>query len=225
MQRKVWFSLFGQFFFMAVALFASAGTLRWPAAWALLAIFSSITTAMSLRLAKTDPELLAERMRVRPQQDQPSWDRAVMRILLALMIAWLVSAGLDAVRFHWTFVPAWLQVVAGVVTAAALWGVYRLMYFNSYLAPTVRVQRERGHTVVSTGPYGVVRHPFYAVLVPFFLSGSLLLGSWLSFLVSASIGVLLAFRCVREERYLSQELEGYADYMQQVRSRLIPHVW
>lgn len=225
MERNIWFSLFGQYFFMAVALFASARTLRWPAAWALLAIYSSITTVMSLRLSKTDPQLLAERMKVRPQQDQPSWDRSVMRILLALMIAWLVSAGLDAVRFHWTTVPSWLQVAAAAATGVSLWAVYRLMYLNSYLAPTVRVQRERGHTVISTGAYRIVRHPFYAVLIPFFLSGSLLLGSWMSFFVSASIGILLAFRCVREERHLSRELEGYAEYMQQVPSRLIPHVW
>ena len=79
--------------------------------------------------------------------------------------------------------------------------------------------------MISLGAYSIVRHPFYAVLTTFFLSGSLLLGSWLSFAVSASIGVLLAFRCVREERYLARELEGYADYMQQVPSRLIPHVW
>jgi len=225
MERNVWFSLFGQFFFMAVALFASAGTLRWPAGWALLVIYFSITAVMSLGLAKTDPELLAERMRVRPQQDQPSWDRSVMRILIVLIIVWLVSAGLDAVRFHWTTVPLWLQAAAAAATALSLWSVYGLMSLNSYLAPTVRVQRERGHTVVCTGAYGIVRHPFYAVLIPFFMGGSLLLGSWLSFFVSASIGVLLAFRCVREERHLSQELAGYADYMQQVPSRLIPHVW
>lgn len=224
MERKVWFSLIGQFCGMALALFASAGTVRWPAAWALLAIYCSITVYMSGRLQQFNPELLAERYRFRAHPGQPAWDRAILRILLCLIVAWLVAAGLDA-RNGWSRVPPLLQIPAGVVTALSLWSAYRLMHQNSYLAPTVRVQRERGHAVVSTGAYAIVRHPFYAALIPFFFSGSLLLGSWPSVLVSALIALLLAARCVREERYLSQELAGYAEYMRTVRRRLIPHVW
>jgi protein-S-isoprenylcysteine O-methyltransferase Ste14 len=141
-----------------------------------------------------------------------------------LIAAWLLVGGLD-LRFTWSRVPLWLQGFAGITAAVSLWAVYRLMLQNSYLAPTVYVQRERGHAVVSSGAYGIVRHPFYGALIPFFFGGSLLLGSWLSAVVSALIALLLAFRCVREERHLSQELEGYTDYMQQVPSRLIPHVW
>lgn len=224
MERKVWFSLIVQFCGMALALFASAGTLRWPAGWALLTIYASTTGVMTFRLAKANPELLAERRKLLAQPGQPSWDRKVLRLLMWLILAWIVVAGLD-LRYAWSRVPLWLQAFAGIATAVSLWAVYHLMLQNPYLVPTVRVQRERGHAVVSTGAYGIVRHPFYAVLIPFFFGGSLLLGSWPSAAVSALIALLFALRCVREERHLSQELEGYADYMQQVPSRLIPHVW
>lgn len=224
MERKVWFSLIGQFCGMALALFASAGTLRWPAGWTLLGLYASISTYMTSRLRRFDPELLAERRRFRAQPGQPSWDRTVLRLLMWLVAAWLVVAGLDA-RFGWSRPPVQLQAAAGMVTAVSLWAAYQLMLQNSFLSPTVRVQRERGHAVVSAGAYGVVRHPFYSVLILFFFGGSLLLGSWPSVAVSMLIALLLGVRCVREERHLSQELEGYADYMRQVPSRLIPHIW
>jgi protein-S-isoprenylcysteine O-methyltransferase Ste14 len=224
MERKVWFNLVGQFSGMALALFVSAGTIRWPAGWTLLGVYAAVTTYMTSRLRQVNPELLAERRKFHAQPGQPHWDRTILRILMALIAAWLVVAGFDR-RWGWSRMPMQFQLPAGALTGASLWAAYRLMLQNAYLAPTVRVQGERGHVVVSGGAYGIVRHPFYAVLIPFFFGGSILLGSWPSAFVSALIALLLAFRCVREERYLSDELEGYADYMRRVPCRLIPHVW
>lgn len=224
MERKIWYSLIGQFLGMALALFAPAGTLQWPSAWALLAIYSSITLCMTVRLQQANPELLAERLRFGSRPGQPAWDRRVLRLLACLIVSWLVIAGLDR-RFVWSRMPQELQLAAACVTAVSLWAAHRLMLENAYLAPTVYVQRDRGHAVVSTGAYGLVRHPFYAVLIAFFFGGSVLLGSWPSALVSLLIALLLAFRCVREERHLRLQLDGYAAYMQRVPRRLIPHVW
>ncbi len=96
---------------------------------------------------------------------------------------------------------------------------------NSYLSPVVRLQEERGQTVISTGPYHYVRHPMYAGIVAFAVGTPLLLGSWYGILFGLILVVLIARRAVLEERTLREELPGYAAYMARVRYRLIPHVW
>ncbi len=225
MQIKVWTALILQYTVFAIVLFGAAGTVSWAAGWAFIVLFAFSVTLMSIRLAKLDPALLEERMKIIPQQDQPLWDRIIMGVLYMLFLTSLIVPGLDAVRFGWSEMPFWFQVTGGIAMVASLWAAHFVMRQNSYLAPTVRIQHERGHKVISTGAYGVVRHPFYAVLIPFFPAAALLLGSWWSALMSGLIALLLAYRSVREEHYLRQELEGYADYMDKVRYRLIPYVW
>ncbi|MDA0206758.1 MAG: isoprenylcysteine carboxylmethyltransferase family protein [Acidobacteria bacterium] len=225
MQRNVWLGLIGQYAAMALLLFLGAGTVNWPEAWAFLTIYAGSVTAMSLRLAQLDPGLLQERVKVTAQLEQPLWDRVLLKGLGILILVWLIVPGIDAVRFEWSNVSPWLKAAGAVITAVSLIAIYAVMRQNSYLAPTVKVQRERGHRVISTGAYGMVRHPFYALLIPFFASAALLLGSWWGVFASGLIGILLAFRCIREERHLCRALEGYADYLSEVRSRLIPYVW
>ncbi len=96
---------------------------------------------------------------------------------------------------------------------------------NTYLSMAVRIQAERGQTVISTGPYQYVRHPMYAAMIFFFLGTPLLLGSWLGIPLGFLVLLILAWRAMLEEGVLLQELPGYAAYMAQVRYRLIPHVW
>jgi protein-S-isoprenylcysteine O-methyltransferase Ste14 len=96
---------------------------------------------------------------------------------------------------------------------------------NPYLSPALRIQRERGQTVVSTGPYHYVRHPMYATFIPFFIGTALLLGSWYGILFGLTLVVLIAIRAVLEERMLLKELKGYNAYMAQVKYRFIPYVW
>lgn len=225
MQRKIWFRQLSQFAAMGLLLFSGAGTLNWPAGWSFLALYALITTAMSLRLAKVDPGLLEERIKFGPQDDQPLWDRIVLKLLGGLILAWLIVPGLDSVRFGWSSVSLWLQTAGGVLFVTSLGAIYLVMRQNSYLAPTVYVQRERGHTLISSGAYGIVRHPFYSLLIPFFTAGSLLLGSWWGVAVSGLIALLLAYRCRKEEQHLTRELEGYLEYTEQVRYRVVPYVW
>jgi len=157
--------------------------------------------------------------------DQKTWDKLFFVVANVFFLAWLVVMPLDAVRFRWSQMPAWLQVVGAILL---LWSFY--LFFltfreNAFLSPAVRVQGERGQTVVSTGPYQYVRHPMYATAIIFLVGTTLLLGSWYGLILGLIIVVAIAFRAVQEERTLRAELPGYDAYMAQVNYRLIPYVW
>jgi protein-S-isoprenylcysteine O-methyltransferase Ste14 len=133
--------------------------------------------------------------------------------------------GLDTVRFGWSAMPAWLRWIGGGGFIFAFWMIYRVFQENTFLAPVVKIQRERGQQVISTGPYAIVRHPLYAAALLLILSTALLLGSWYGLTASAVLASGLAFRTVMEERELRRGLEGYAAYARRVRYRLVPFVW
>jgi protein-S-isoprenylcysteine O-methyltransferase Ste14 len=132
---------------------------------------------------------------------------------------------LDAVRFHWSQMPGYLQAVGGILLLCSFHLFFLTFRQNPYLSPAVRVQTERGQTVVSTGPYHYVRHPMYATFIIFMIGTNLLLGSWYGLLLGLILVFGIAFRAVQEERLLRSELPGYDAYMAQVKYRLIPHVW
>ncbi len=132
---------------------------------------------------------------------------------------------LDAVRFRWSELPVWLQVVGGVILLCSFYLFYLTFRENSYLSPAVRIQSERGQMVISTGPYHYVRHPMYSAGLLFFLGTSLLLGSLYGLVAALVLICAIGIRAVLEERTLRQELEGYETYMAQVRYRLIPYLW
>jgi protein-S-isoprenylcysteine O-methyltransferase Ste14 len=140
-------------------------------------------------------------------------------------LAWLVLMPLDAVRFHWSQMPVWLQVAGAILLLCSFYLLFLTVRENSFLSPAVRIQKERGHTVVSTGPYRYVRHPMYAATIILTVGTSLLLGSWYGLLFGLILVVGLALRAVQEERVLREELPGYDVYMSQVKYRLIPYIW
>jgi protein-S-isoprenylcysteine O-methyltransferase Ste14 len=214
----------GFFVAFALALFLPAGTLAWPAGWIFLGLFFGFFLAINLWLAKHNPGLLQERTRL-GASDQQGWDKVLFPLLLAFPFAWLTFMALDAVRFHWSPVPTWLQVVGALVLLCSFYLLFLTFRENSYLSTVVRVQADRGQTVVSTGPYAHVRHPMYAAIAVFTVGTSLLLGSWYGLLSGLIFLAILARRAVLEERTLREALPGYRAYMTQVRYRLIPHVW
>ncbi len=134
-----------------------------------------------------------------------------MAAVLPLFLAWLVVAALDAVRFGWSGVPGWLQLLGAVGLVLSFWLMFLTFRENSYLALAAKVQEERGQGVVSTGPYRHVRHPLYASAFLFLPGGALLLGSWWGFLPAAAVLGLIAWRIPREERLLEEGLAGDAD--------------
>ena len=210
---------------MAALLFIPAGTLDWPAAWIYLIEVSIASLALTAWLMRHNPALLAERMAPLIQRDQKRWDKTLMIALLSLWCAWFVLIGLDAVRYGWSETPAWLQALGGLAIIVGMYIAFLTMKANTFAAPVVKIQTERGHRVVSDGPYAIVRHPMYGGALLLILGTPLLLGSWWGLATVPAIVLLLGTRAVLEERTLARELDGYADYATRVRYRLIPMVW
>jgi protein-S-isoprenylcysteine O-methyltransferase Ste14 len=220
--------LLGQLVFLAVLfgvpLFGAAGTLSWLNGWIFLVLFFAFVISLTAWLYRNNPALLTERMTV-SRADQKTWDKLLLGVTFVLFIGWLVVMPLDAVRFHWSVVPLWLQILGALVLGASFVLFFATFRENTFLSPAVRIQKERGQTVVSSGPYHVVRHPMYAAFVLMVIGTPLLLGSWWGLAVSTLLVAMVARRAVLEERALRDELEGYAAYMTEVRYRLLPRLW
>lgn len=212
------------FVIMALPLFLAAGTVLWPAGWIYLILLYGWLFIGILLLLKYNPGLLAERINVSPP-NQKAWDKVFVALLDLFLFALLVLMPLDAVRFHWSWMPLWLQVVGAIALVISFVLMSLVFRENSYLSATVRVQEERGQTVITTGPYHYVRHPMYASGLFMFLGTPLLLGSWYGVLLTLLFLPALIVRAVLEERTLLRELPGYGAYMTQVKYRLIPYVW
>jgi protein-S-isoprenylcysteine O-methyltransferase Ste14 len=210
---------------MAMLLLVSAGTLDWPAAWVFLAELGLLGLGSGVWLARTDPDLLRERMKPLVQRDQAAPDRTLMIVLSIVFCAWLVLMALDAVRFAWSYVPLWLNVFGAIAIALSFAVIQLTILENSYAVVVVRIQRERGQHVVTTGPYRFVRHPMYAGAILLFIGTPLLLGSWYGVIGAMIIIALFCVRVTIEERTLRAELAGYGEYADEVRYRLIPGVW
>ncbi len=223
--RLLTIEIVGTFVVFALALFLSAGTVVWPAGWAFLVLFLGFTLAISRWLLRHNPGLLTERMTGIGKPGQPTWDRVFFVVIEMFFLAWLVLMPLDAVRFQWSQMPGWLQVAGAVLLLGSFYLFFLTFRENPYLSPAVRVQTERGQTVISTGPYHYVRHPMYATFIIFMVGTTLLLGSWYGLLLGLILIVGIAFRAVQEERTLRSELPGYDEYMATVKYRLIPYVW
>ncbi|GCE45275.1 protein-S-isoprenylcysteine O-methyltransferase Ste14 [Thermosporothrix hazakensis] len=215
----------GLFVILGLVLFLAAGSLLWPSGWIFLLLFFGFTLALSLWLLKSNPDLLTERMTGIGKADQKTWDKIFYVLANLLFLAWLAVAPLDAVRFHWSQMPLVIQIIGRLMLLCSFYLFYLVFRENSYLSPAVRVQADRGQTVISTGPYSYVRHPMYATALLFLVGATLLLGSWYGLLPVLVLFLGIAVRAVQEERTLQAELPGYTDYMQRVRYRFIPLLW
>lgn len=211
------------FFLMGAVLFLAAGRLDWPEAWAYLVAHFALAAAAQAWLIRQDPELVEERGRW--GANTKAWDRWIVSANLVLTLVLLVVIGLDAGRFECSTVP-WPVRVAALLGFLPGFGLPILASrANTYLASTVRIQDERGQTVVSRGPYATIRHPMVAGMILFDLCLPVLLGSWWGLAVSAVMITLVVVRTALEDRTLHSELPGYTDYARGVRFRLIPGIW
>jgi len=204
-------------------LFGCAGTLRWPWAWAWLGGVLATQLATVWILAWHSPDLLVERSRLQPGTKR--WDKFVCPgMALAGPLLTMIAAGLER-RFHGERWPVWTEAAALLVTLAGGAVAAFAMYVNRFFSTTVRIQSERGHVVVSGGPYGVVRHPGYVGMLLVYAAIPFVLGSrWA--LEPAALTVMLAVvRTALEDRTLRAELPGYTDYAARVHYRLLPGVW
>ncbi|MGA2112496.1 MAG: isoprenylcysteine carboxylmethyltransferase family protein [Anaerolineales bacterium] len=214
----------GIFTIFGLALFLPAGTLAWPAGWIWLLLFFSFFVGVQIWLYRHDPGLLQERLHL-GTSDQQSWDKALFTLTESILIAWLVFSSLDGGRFHWSALPVGLQAVGGLLLLSSFCLLFLTFRENSYASVAVRVQSERGQTVISTGPYRHIRHPMYSAILIFVLGTTLLLGSAYGLILGLIAVALFGRRAVLEERMLVKQLPGYAEYESRVRYRFIPHVW
>lgn len=210
----------------AVALFLAAGTLRWTMGWVYVGSAQAVTLASRLLVLRADPSLLRERARFVQAEGAKPWDRRLVP-LVALVgpLLTAVIAGLDH-RFGWQpAVPPALQWAAVAVLLAGYGLAAWAMAVNRFFSATVRIQTDRGHTVVSDGPYRWVRHPGYAGGLLSYLAVPILLDALWALVPVALLMVGLAVRTVLEDRTLHDELPGYRDYAARVPYRLLPGVW
>ena len=210
---------------LALLFYMFSGTEAWPAAQVYVALLAVMGLGTGLMLLRRDPALLAERMRPPIQKEQKGWDKVLIGVLLLLYVGWLVLIELDAERFHWSSVPLVVQVIGAILICVTICSQWLVVRENSFAAPVVKIQRERGHSVVTTGPYAFVRHPMYGGAIPFLIGTPLLLGSWWGLLLTPVLVGVLAIRAVLEERTLTAELVGYAEYAKRVRYRFVPRIW
>jgi protein-S-isoprenylcysteine O-methyltransferase Ste14 len=214
----------GFFVAFALALFLPAGTVAWLAGWIFLVLFFGFYLAVTVWLFRHNPGLMQERLHL-GTSDQKGWDKLLFPLLLVFPFAWMIFMSLDAARFRWSPLPIWLQVAGAVILLCSFYLIFIAFRENSYASSVVRIQEDRGQRVISTGPYRHVRHPMYSGIVIFAIGTPLLLGSWYGVLGGLIFVAILARRAVLEERTLREELPGYADYMAQVKYRLIPYIW
>ena len=206
-------------------LFRGARTVHWPAAWVLLALFGIGSVGVGLFLLRHDPALLRERMTLPAHGNQARRDKLLLLCVGVLWCGWLFGMGRDAAHHRFAGLPAWLQAAGALLFV----GGYALTTWtfaaNSFASPAVRMQPERGHHVIDTGPYALVRHPGYAAAFLLVLGMPLALGSYWAPIPAAVSYLLLIVRTVLEDLTRRAELPGYEDYARRVRFRLIPGLW
>ena len=203
-------------------LFLAAGTLDWWQAWAYLCLQLVILTAMLLLMVTKNPELIPARSK--RHADTKKFDRILLSIYVPLPIVMLVVAGLDK-RFEWGSLPqAWSPVGLILLVLGTLPSAWAIS-LNPHFEATVRIQEDRGHRVISTGPYRYVRHPGYLSVILTSAATPLLLGTPWAYLPVGAIFVVIVIRTALEDSVLRRELSGYQEYARRVRRRLFPGIW
>jgi protein-S-isoprenylcysteine O-methyltransferase Ste14 len=208
----------------AAVLFLSSGRLNWMMAWVYIGVYAGIVVINALIILPKNPELIAERGQIK--EDAKDWDKllASLASILGPLGIWIV-AGLD-VRFSWS--PPFglvVQIVALVFLVLGYGLVSWAMASNKFFSGVVRIQKERGHTVATTGPYQYVRHPGYTGMITFSLAGPVMLGSLWALIPAGLTAGIFVIRTALEDKTLQDELDGYQDYSKRVHYRLVPGVW
>lgn len=222
-RRRLYLYLGGTLLALVLCLFLPAGTWAWSRGWLFIAVLVAASIVVTLYLRRVNPEVIAAR--VNRHQGTKPWDHIVLGVLLPTVIAIPILAALDDGRFHWSVVPWWVGVLGYALLLTGMAGLTWAESVNRFFEPTVRIQSERGHTVVDTGPYAVVRHPGYVAACPLFVGIALALGSVWALIPAGLALLLLIVRTRWEDQMLQAELAGYKEYAQRVRFKWVPGVW
>ncbi|WP_328359642.1 isoprenylcysteine carboxylmethyltransferase family protein [Mycobacterium sp. NBC_00419] len=205
-----------------VLLFAPAGTLDYWQGWLFLGVFAVVSLVPTLYLGRVDPATVDRRMHGGPTAETRTVQKIVVVGIIVCFTGILVLSSTDH-RFGWSSVPAALSVLGAAMVAVGLGGAMLVVVQNRYAAATITV--EDGQPLVTSGLYGIVRHPMYSASVVMMIGMPLALGSYWALLIVPVVLALLVIRILDEETMLREELAGYGDYMARVRYRLIPLAW
>lgn len=218
-QTIVWFG------FMASFIFVAAGTTDYIGGWLYLGEMVALSIFFGTIMMRVDPGLLRERLKPPVQRDQPLADKLILIPVLLLIFGGTGFMAADAARWRWSAMPSSVQSAGCGLLLAALLFIYWIMRTNSFAAPVVKIQKDRGQAVITTGPYAIVRHPMYFGALFYMAGTSLALGSWWGLVTVPILALLFVIRIGIEEKTLRTGLDGYDDYARRVRWRLIPLIW
>ena len=213
-------------FMQGTLLFISAGHINIFRGWCYVVIsFIGMFGGIAV-VSKFDPELVNQRGLCKKQKDTEAWDKIILRIYVIFgFYALPVIAGLDVGRFHWSGLGIHFGIVGCVLFILGSVLIHWAMLVNRHFEGSVRIQRDRGHRVITTGPYRIVRHPGYVGAMLWGISTPLIIGSVYG-LIPGGIGIiLLIIRTSLEDKLLRSELNGYVEYTKRVRYRLVPGLW
>ena len=223
MTKSLFFSAIAKFtlgvVLIGLLLFLPAGTLHYPQGWLLMGILFIPMFLSGLVMMASNPNLLRSRLNAKEKQREQS---LVVKLSGLMFLTGFILAGLSF-RFGWWMLPRWVSWLGAALFLISYALYAEVLRENTWLSRTIEVQE--GQTVVSTGLYGIVRHPMYAVTLVLFLSMPLVLGSAPAFLVFLAYPAIIARRIRNEEEVLTAELPGYAEYRQKVKWRLLPFIW
>lgn len=207
---------------LGLLLFVPAWTLNFPLAWIYLGVFAISTALITIYLARYDPALLERRVHAGPSAETSPLQQALQAVAALSFIGIFIVASLDH-RWSWSNVPLAVAFAGDVAGVLGFLIVFRVFQENTYTAATIEVFS--GQTVVSTGPYAIVRHPMYAGALMLLVGTPFALGSWWALVALVPLKLVIVSRLLDEETFLAKNLPDYANYRQRVRYRLLPYVW
>jgi protein-S-isoprenylcysteine O-methyltransferase Ste14 len=207
---------------MGLSIFIAAGTVHYWPAWMYLGIFTIASLLTTIYLLRHDPELLQRRMRGGPTAETRPTQKVIM-VFTSLAFLGLILIPALNYRFGMPTVPLYVVLTGDFLVAIGFYFIFFVYRENTYTSATVQVIENQ--RVIDTGPYALVRHPMYASALLYLLGTPLALGSYCGLVPFVLVIPFLVWRLLDEERMLTRELEGYSEYQQRVRYRLVPGVW
>ena len=217
--KKLMVRLGSVIFLLGAVFFIPAGTLRYWEAWVYMAVLITPATLTMLYLLRKAPDLLERRMRMREKESE---QKLIVKLTFPLFVVAFILTGLGKL-FVWPGIPAPVVIVADILLFLGYLLFIRVLLENRYASRVIEVEQKQ--TVISTGPYAVVRHPMYVSVLLIYVSSPVALGSYWAVIPMVFLTFLIIARIRNEEKVLTQELEGYREYMKKTKYRLIPGLW
>ena len=222
LNTKAWLGLIFVAVAMGLLLFVPAGTVHYWQAWAYLVVFFGASLFITLYLMKKDPALLKRRLSAGPTAEKEKTQKIIMLFASVGFIILLIVPALDH-RFGWSAVPLDVVILGDIFVAVGFYIIFLVYKVNTFTSATIEIAEDQ--KVISTGPYALARHPMYAGGLLYCLGTPLALGSYWGLLAFVAMMTVLIWRLLDEERLLSKNLPGYAEYCAKVRWRLIPGIF